>query len=411
MATRKKSFLLAVLVFLGLCNSTLIADVSEGLISHWRFDEGSGAIAYDSAGTNDGTIYGADWTTGQVGGALSFDGVDDYVEVIDSDDSLDIEDNITITAWVKLDYFNLHDHDYFVGKQPTGTSRTNYPGNYIFRITPLNGHLVFHHQTGTGTHQISKYSSTYGIVAGEWQHCSVTLVEGGNVNFYIDSSPAGTVPQLATFGLLNDEPVRIGTRKDEWSYFFGLLDEIYIFNRALSAEEIWDIYMSSPPEPRAIDINPGSCPNPLNVKSKGVIPVAILGSEDFDVSSIDAASIRLAGVAPIRSSFEDVGTPLVDANECECSTEGPDGFLDLTLKFETQGIVEVIGEVNHGDELTLELTAVLSDETHIEGSDCVIIRGRHKPLNKADFNGDGIVDMADFAAFSENWLQSSIVEY
>jgi hypothetical protein len=139
--------------------------------------------------------------------------------------------------------------------------------------------------------------------------------------------------------------------------------------------------------------------------------VAVLGSEDFDVSSIDVASIRLAGVAPIRSSYEDVATPVSDSNECECSTEGPDGFLDLTLKFETQRIVEAIGEVDHGDELTLELTGVLSYETHIEGSDCVIIRGKHKPLSKADFNGDGIVDMADFAAFAENWLQSSIVEY
>jgi hypothetical protein len=161
----------------------------------------------------------------------------------------------------------------------------------------------------------------------------------------------------------------------------------------------------------AVDIKPGSCPNPLNVKSKGVLPVAILGSEDFDVYSIDIASIRLADVAPIRSSYEDVGTPLVDANECECSTEGPDGYLDLTLKFETQMIVEAIGEVNHGDELVLELTGVLSDETPIEGSDCIVIRGKHKPPNRADFNVDGIVDMADFAAFAENWLQLSIVEY
>jgi hypothetical protein len=166
-----------------------------------------------------------------------------------------------------------------------------------------------------------------------------------------------------------------------------------------------------PVMPINLDIKPQSCPNPLNVKSRGLLPVAILGSEDFDVSSIDAVSICLAGVAPIRSSYEDVATPVSDSNECECSTEGPDGFLDLTLKFETQRIVEAIGEVDHGDELVLELTGVLSDETRIGGRDCVLIHGRHKPLNKADFNGDGIVDMADFAAFSENWLQSSIVEY
>lgn len=158
-----------------------------------------------------------------------------------------------------------------------------------------------------------------------------------------------------------------------------------------------------------IDIKPGSCPNPLNVKSRGVLPVAILGSSDLDINTIVATSVRLAGVAPIRDSYEDVATRVSDNNECECSTEGPDGFPDLTLKFETQGIVEALGEVGHGDELILRLIGVLSDETPIGGRDCVLIRGRHKPLNKADFNGDGVVDMADFAAFSENWLQSSII--
>jgi len=255
---RRKSILLsaaAIMVVLTLCGSTLVADINEGLISHWRFDEGSGAIAYDSASNNDGTIYGAAWTAGYLGGALDFDGLNDYVNVVDSDDSLDIEDNITIAVWVKLDYFNLHDHDFFVGKQPTGTSRTNYPGNYIFRTTPFNGYIHFHHQTGTRDNQISKYSSTSGIGLGAWHHVSVTLVEGGNVNFYIDGSPAGTVPQLGIFGLLNDEPVRIGTRKDAWSYFHGLLDEVRIYDRALSAVEIEQIYQGFSPDVISLEIS------------------------------------------------------------------------------------------------------------------------------------------------------------
>ncbi len=123
-----------------------------------------------------------------------------------------------------------------------------------------------------------------------------------------------------------------------------------------------------------IDIKPLSCPNPLNVKSKGVLPVAILGSEDLDVTTIDVTSIRLAGVAPIRSSYEDVAAPLSDKdNECECTTEGPDGYADLTLKFETQEIVNALGEVVDGEVLALTLTANLSDGTAIEGRDCIIV--------------------------------------
>ena len=163
----------------------------------------------------------------------------------------------------------------------------------------------------------------------------------------------------------------------------------------------------------AIDIKPGSCPNPLNVKSKGVLPVAILGSEDVNVTEIDVATILLEGVSPIRSAIEDVAAPLPDGEGCECTTEDPDGFLDLTLKFKTQEIVEVLGEVNHKDELTLTLEGALLEAfggTLIHGADCVTIRGKHKPLNVSDLNKDGVVDMADFAIMSGSWLESSILQ-
>jgi hypothetical protein len=127
------------------------------------------------------------------------------------------------------------------------------------------------------------------------------------------------------------------------------------------------------PVPVDIDIKPQSCPNPLNVKSKGVLPVAILGSEDLDVMTIDLTSIRLEGVAPIRSSYEDVAAPVIDGQECECTTEGADGFTDLTLKFETEEIVSALGEVIDGEVLALTITGVLSDETPIEGTDCITI--------------------------------------
>ena len=164
----------------------------------------------------------------------------------------------------------------------------------------------------------------------------------------------------------------------------------------------------------SVDIKPGGCPNPLNTKSSGVLPVAILGTADLDVTTIDPTSILLAGVQPLRSSLEDVGTPLVDANDCDCTNLGPDGLIDLTLKFETQKIVETIGEVNHGDIRELQLTGILYDpapyETPIEGADCIVIKGRHKPINVADVNKDGVVNVLDMTIFAQNWLESSIVE-
>ena len=159
-----------------------------------------------------------------------------------------------------------------------------------------------------------------------------------------------------------------------------------------------------------VDIKPHSCPNPINVKSKGVLPVAILGSDTFDVSTIVATSVRLAGVEPIRDNTGDVAGPIVEPNECDCTTAGPDGFPDLTLKFKMQDIMEAIGEVSHDDILTLPLTGVLSNETPIEGADCILIRGKFKPINKADVNKDGVVDGVDLHIVAENWLQSSVIE-
>jgi hypothetical protein len=135
------------------------------------------------------------------------------------------------------------------------------------------------------------------------------------------------------------------------------------------------------------DIKPQSCPNPLNIKSRGKFPVAVLGTNDFDVMDIDPSTLLLEGVAPVRWSIEDVSTPFssislaVDdarqtlSNICDCTTNGPDGYDDLTLKFSTQELVAALGPVNNGDELELTITGSLLDGTTIEGSDCVIIKG------------------------------------
>lgn len=167
----------------------------------------------------------------------------------------------------------------------------------------------------------------------------------------------------------------------------------------------------------SLDIKPGSCPNPLNLKSKGVLPVAILGSEDFDVNDVDAASVRLADVAPIRSSPEDVAAPVADSNECDCSEEGADGFADLTLKFKTVEIVEQLvfaaGDLADGDILELTLTGELQDGTPIEGSDCMVLVGKVPEwiaAKRADIDANGKVSLSDLFELKQQWGKSSIPE-
>jgi hypothetical protein len=136
--------------------------------------------------------------------------------------------------------------------------------------------------------------------------------------------------------------------------------------------------------PFYLDIKPMSCPNSLNVKSNGNTPVAILGTDTGDVTLIDPSTILLEGViAPIRHSIEDVSAPYMDGEECGCTTDGPDGFDDLTLKFLTQDIVGLLGEVEFGQAIPLTITGNMVDGAPFEAVDCIIIRGAPKPPTPA----------------------------
>ncbi len=224
----------------------LVSNVSAGLVAHWQFDEGSGTTAVDSSGNgHDGNLLGdPEWVAGMIGsGALSFDGSDGLVDV-DHDEALNITDELTITLWVKVG--DLGTYYFLVGKQPSGTAGDNYPGNYEFRTESNTGALQFGHQEAEGE-QYTFYTSETSITAEQWYHVAVSVTNGKLVEFYIDGLPAGSAEQLTNFGVLNDEPVRIGGRKDGYSFFNGILDDVRLYDRALSAVQIQKLYNGNPP--------------------------------------------------------------------------------------------------------------------------------------------------------------------
>ena len=152
----------------------------------------------------------------------------------------------------------------------------------------------------------------------------------------------------------------------------------------------------------AFDIKPQSCPNPVNTRSKGKLPAAILGTEDFDVSEIDVTSLMLEGVAPLRTDIEDVAAPVALTGaivECsDCGDPGPDGIDDLTMKFDTQDILAAIEPVEDGEVRVLTVTGLLTDGTAISGVDVVCIKKK-----TTDFDDDGDVGFKDFIAFARQF--------
>ncbi len=125
-----------------------------------------------------------------------------------------------------------------------------------------------------------------------------------------------------------------------------------------------------------LDIKPGSCPNPINGNSahgqgKAVMPVAIMGTADFDVHDINPTTVTLNGISPVRWNYQDVGSPPDDPDdECACSEAGPDGYTDLSLKFYS---AEIVASLDGGNVVHVE--GQLFDGTSFEGRDCVKLVG------------------------------------
>ncbi len=133
-----------------------------------------------------------------------------------------------------------------------------------------------------------------------------------------------------------------------------------------------------------VDIKAGSCPNPLNVKSKGVLPVAILGTVNLDVTDIDPATIRLtrdgftASIAGLKWDMEDVATPN-PAGNCQCWTVPGDRRLDLVVHFDVQEVADALGlSSEDGNTVPLIIKANLKNGTEVSGTDCVRVMANRR---------------------------------
>jgi len=209
--------------------STTQEHSDNGLVAEWHFDKGKGNIVKDSSGNgNDGIIHGATWVGGIKGKALKFDGKDDYVEVHDSP-SLDVTDAITIEAWIYPIRYPLHRYHAGIVGRGGWDIGSGYEVDLGYK--EMNG--VFE----LNTRRSSLYSESR-IPLNQWTHIAATLKNTDAViyiNGKIDAS--GTVNSLIT----NNRPLQIGRRdpgNNFVAYFDGIIDEVRIYNRALSTEEI-----------------------------------------------------------------------------------------------------------------------------------------------------------------------------
>jgi len=237
----------------------------SGLVSWWP-GEGNADDIQDS---NDGTlINGAAFTTGKVGQAFSFDGVDDYVKIPKSP-NLDMSTGVTVEAWIKGDPSN-----------PMNTCCQGIVGADHYLLGISNGGLYFVVGTTNGAVHAPGPGPTgpfYPTSTNVFHHVAGTY-DGSSVNLYVDgqlvaSNPhSGTILQMfaSSFITIGSEDGRSGCAPCVGArYFKGLIDEVGIYNRAISASEIQAIYNAGsagkckecePPTADAGD-NQTICPN------------------------------------------------------------------------------------------------------------------------------------------------------
>jgi hypothetical protein len=198
---------------------------STGLVGAWGFNEATGTTVADASGNgNTGAVSGATRSTaGRFGGALSFDGSNDLVTVPDAN-SLDLRTSMTLSAWVR----------------PTagGGWRT-----VVLKEQP--GQLVYALYSSTDSNRPSGHVFTTGdlglqgpavLPANAWSHLAMTW-DGLTVRVYVNGSQVAS-GALAGTAAASASPLRIGGNSVWGEWFAGLIDEVRVYNRALTAAEI-----------------------------------------------------------------------------------------------------------------------------------------------------------------------------
>ncbi|MHC4075402.1 MAG: LamG-like jellyroll fold domain-containing protein [Planctomycetota bacterium] len=213
-------------------------ELDPNLISWWKFDEGQGNIAYDSTGTNDGTIYGAQWTSGQIGNwAIDFDGVNDYIDTTSADLNLAGTDTITVSAWIFAegqgaegiiigDYNKNNTHGWIV----------DFCADRRFRATNIDF-----------TKSRKRRSSP--LELNTWHHVvAVIYPDNRYPEIYVDGLPdnnpftSGSTPTQLYRGSGNVIIGRQSTPAER--YFNGAIDDVRIYDRALSLGEVQQLYQA-----------------------------------------------------------------------------------------------------------------------------------------------------------------------
>jgi hypothetical protein len=205
-------------------------------MSWWRAETN----ANDSVGNNNGTLINGTYASGEVGEAFSFSGSNSYVSIPDSPSLDSLTNSITLELWMKAGQTNANAD--WKGIVTKGNSAA-----WRLQATAGAQTLTWNFNTSVNSFFIT---GTRNVNDGQWHHVAATY-DGANMFLYVDGSLDASAPATGSI-LPASDLVCIGANSKAYvpscgcqqlGYFFnGLIDEVSLYNRALSAAEILAIY-------------------------------------------------------------------------------------------------------------------------------------------------------------------------
>jgi hypothetical protein len=210
-------------------NSTTATEIdvevhNTGVVAAYGFDEASGTDAIDTVNTNTGTIAGATRVAdGRFGKALSFDGTNDQVTIAPSG-ALNLSGGMTLEAWIKPT--TLENWRTVILKENSGTLTY---GLFASTDAQVPAGSVF-------TNAEYRASAVAGVALSTWTHIAMSW-DGTTLKTFVDGAEVASQPAPAPL-LVSSGQVRIGGESVRNGWFNGLIDEVRIYSRALSATEI-----------------------------------------------------------------------------------------------------------------------------------------------------------------------------
>jgi hypothetical protein len=190
------------------------------------FDRDDGSYSRDRSGyMNHGVIYGATRTSGKIGDALSFDGIDDYVLVSNSL-SLQVAGNMTISFWVYLN--SLSSIQVAVSKMWH---------EYVVKIM-TDGSVILEHEGSAGWEPVGSVLPVGSMTIGTWIHVAVVRDMSSMTVTGYKNGVAMTPRSFSKTPAPTSYNVNVGRETDGYYPLNGILDEVRIYSRALSQAEI-----------------------------------------------------------------------------------------------------------------------------------------------------------------------------